>query len=40
MSINIVYTKDIRNIHLEREHYLTNKNTIIFPAIILKDISI
>jgi hypothetical protein len=40
MSINIVYTKDIYNIYLKREYYLTNKNTIIFLVIILKDISI
>jgi hypothetical protein len=40
MSISIVYTKDIRNIRLKREHHLTNENTIIFPATILKDISI
>ena len=40
MSFNIVYTKDICNIRLEREHHLTNKNTIIFLATILKDISI
>ena len=40
MSISIVYTKDIYNIRLEQEYYLTSENTIIFPVIILKDISI
>jgi hypothetical protein len=40
MSINIAYTKDICNIRLEREHYLTSENTIIFLVTILKDIFI
>jgi hypothetical protein len=40
MSISIVYIKDIRNIRLEQEHHSTSKNTIIFLATILKDISI
>jgi hypothetical protein len=40
MSISIVYTKDMHNIRLKQEYHLTSKNTIIFPATILKDISI